>query len=94
MFNSSFVTVFLGAHLHHDGDPDDSLRLVLRLGHVVVKFFVESVYLYLKTKPTKMIYCCYTSGGKTININELPKAKQYERQISGALLIDVGVAFR
>lgn len=31
------------ADLHHQRDPDDSLGLVLRLGHVVVQLLVEAV---------------------------------------------------
>lgn len=35
-------------HLHHQGNRDESLTLVLRLAHVVIQFRVESVHLYLK----------------------------------------------
>jgi len=36
------------ANLHHQRQADDALRLVLRLGHVVVQLLVEPVDLDLK----------------------------------------------
>lgn len=45
--NNSQFGVWRITNLHHEREHHNALRLVLRLGHVVVEFLVEAVDLYL-----------------------------------------------
>lgn len=45
--NNAKLRIWRVADLHHQGDAHYSLRLVLRLGHVLVQLLVETVQLDL-----------------------------------------------